>query len=253
LINYIFANEKEVKFMEERKTVKISLSTSLLIIAIIIILIMSIFIFLQQLQSKKEIAELENNSKNLQETIDNLQNKIDNTPHTINDNTIINEEKAIETVNTTPNVSSANTVVVKQKLNGMGYNITLYSNNEVKIMPVKEDLQTILGSEPISVSNNSYNLTGLSGEVEKMYQGNNGAGVDPITFFIMKDGTVQYIQPLSQIINNNDSIPTSFKIDGKIDNLNDVVDLKTNSNDVIIAITKDGKEIKCWNEWRESM
>lgn len=81
-----------------------------------------------------------------------------------------------------------------------------------------------------------------------MYQGNNGSGVSPITFFIMQDGTVQYIMPLEQLTNNSSSIPNSFKIDGKVDNVTNVVDLKSNSNDVIIAVTKDGKEIKIWNE-----
>ena len=88
-----------------------------------------------------------------------------------------------------------------------------------------------------------------------MFQSNNGTGVDPITFFIMADGTVSYIQPLQEIMKNNNTIPETFTITGKIENLNNVVDLKTSDkNDLlVIAITKDGKEIKCWNEWTEDM
>ena len=55
------------------------------------------------------------------------------------------------------------------------------------------------------------------------------------------------------IINNNYTVPSTFKINGKIDNLENVVDIKTNSSDVLIAVTKDGKEIKFMNEWMENM
>ena len=67
----------------------------------------------------------------------------------------------------------------------------------------------------------------------------------------MEDGTVEYIQPIEIIIDNNDTVPSIFKIDGKIDNLENVVDIKTNSSDVLIAVTKDGKEIKFMNEWMD--
>lgn len=162
------------------------------------------------------------------------------------------EDSELETsVTINQDISNSNESVVteKQNLNGVGYTITLYSNNEVKITPIIEEIQTILGNAGnLNETEKSCDVIGFSGNIEKMYQGNNGTSVDPITFFIMEDGTVEYIQPLSQIINNNDTIPSEFKIDGKIDDLNDVADLKTNSNGVIIAITKDGKEIECWNE-----
>lgn len=65
----------------------------------------------------------------------------------------------------------------------------MYSNNEVKITPVIRDIQTSLGSSrTINATQNSCNVTGFSGEIEKIYQGNDGAGVNPITFFILKDG-----------------------------------------------------------------
>lgn len=218
--------------MEEKKAIKISLSTVFLIIAIIIILIMGMYMYFQEIKYKNEILEQEKNANNLQTEVDSLQDKISNT---------INSEK-----------DSNSIVTEKQTLSGLGYTITLYSNNEVKIYPVSEDLKTIFGKTIINKNAESINVTGISGDIEKMYQGNNGAGVDPITFFILKDGTVQYITPISQIVKNNDTIPTTFKIDGKIEGISNVIDLKANSDDTISAITKDGKKIICWNEWMES-
>ena len=221
--------------MDEKKTLSISITGLLLVIAIIIIVIMAYFIY--QANTEKQNAIIENNNSN--EQISALENKLDTISNTLNTNT--NSEKTTDIV------------TEKQTLTGAGYTITLYSNNEVKITPNMEDLQTIFGSIHVDGTDKSCSVTDFSGEIEKMYQANNGTSVDPITFFIMKDGTVQYIQPLNQIIENNNMVPTSFKVDGKIDDLNTVVDLKANSADVIIAITKDGKEIKIWNEWMESM
>lgn len=221
--------------MDEKKTLSISVTGLLLVIAIIIIAIMAYFIY--QINTEKQNAIIENNNSN--EQISALENKLDTISNTFNTNT--NSEKTMDIV------------TEKQTLTGAGYTITLYSNNEVKITPNMEDLQTIFGSIHVDGTDKSCSVTDFSGEIEKMYQANNGTSVDPITFFIMKDGTVQYIQPLNQIIENNNMVPTSFKVDGKIDDLNNVVDLKANSADVIIAITKDGKEIKIWNEWMESM
>lgn len=233
-----------MKNLEKNKIANPSLSTILLIIAIIIIVIMGIFIFLLQSKSRNEISKLENDTNALQNTIDNLQNNIDQISNTSSEESTINSA-------TSDNMLTSNTLAEKQHLEGNGYTTTLYSNNEVWLTPSMEDLQVIFGDTNLSGTNESCIVTGFSGEIEKMYQGNNGGGIDPITFFIMKDGTVQYALPLTQIISNNNTIPTSFTVDGTIDNLNNVIDLKTNSDDTIIAITKDGEEIKCWNTWEE--
>lgn len=215
--------------MDNKKTLPSSILGLLLVITIIIIAIMAYFLYQANTEKKNAIFE----NKHSDEQISVLENNSN-----INSNNLTEE-------------TTTNTITEKQSLTGAGYTITLYSNNEVKITPAMEDLQLILGINNIDNSNENYSVSNFSGEVEKMYQGNTGTSVDPITFFIMKDGTVQYIQPLDQIMNNNNIIPTSFKIDGKIDNLNNVIDLKTNSAEVIIAVTKDGKEIKIWNEWME--
>lgn len=73
--------------MEEKKQLKMSLSTFLLIIAIIVIIVMACYIYIDKTNSNKEIANLETNATNMQNTIDNLQDKIDSISNTINSNT----------------------------------------------------------------------------------------------------------------------------------------------------------------------
>ena len=235
--------------MEEKKTTKISLSTFFLILAIIAICVMGFFIYKlndDKTKATEKVSELNNQVAKLENSMDNSQEKVNKISDN-NDNTKLDNEK--------PEESKSNSVAVteKQTLTGAGYTITLYSNNEVKLAINESDLRTIIGSTSVKITSKNCTVTGLSGKVNKMYQGNNGTGVSPITFFIMEDGTVEYIQPIEMIINNNYTVPSIFKINGKIDNLENVVDIKTNSSDVLIAVTKDGKEIKFMNEWMENM
>lgn len=82
--------------MEEKKSIKISLSTFLLIIAILIIIIMCFYIYIEKINSTKKIANLESNANNMESTITNLQEKLDNI------NTIINSNiNSTNTINTT--------------------------------------------------------------------------------------------------------------------------------------------------------
>jgi len=235
--------------MEEKKTIKISLSTFFLILAIIAICVMGYFIYKlndDKTKATEQVSELNNQVAKLENSMDNLQEKANKIPDTSN-NTKLDNEKTEE------NKSNSVAVTEKQTLTGAGYTITLYSNNEVKLAINESDLRTIIGSTSVNVTSKNCTVTGLSGKVNKMYQGNKGTGVSPITFFIMEDGTVEYIQPIEMIIDNNYTVPSIFKINGKIDNLENVVDIKTNSRDVLIAVTKDGKEIKFMNEWMENM
>lgn len=232
--------------MEEKKSIKISLSTFFLILAIIALVVMGFFIYKlsdDKTKATEQVKELNNQVAKLENSMNNLQEKV-NKIQDINNNTESDNEKTEEN----------NTAVTKkQTLTGVGYTITLYSNNEVKLVINESDIRTIIGSTNLKIDSKNYTVTGLSGKVNKMYQGNNGAGVDPITFFIMEDGTVEYIKPIDIIINNTHNIPSTFNINGKIENLANVVDIKTNSSDVLIAVTKDGKEIKFMNEWMENM
>lgn len=131
--------------MKDKKTMRITLSTFFLVIAIIVIIIMGVFIFVQHSKSNSEIETLKNNTTNLQDTIDSLQTKINEISNTITDDNTKSENLSANTISN-QNVSSKTEVTEKQTLNANGYNITLYSNNEVKIVPVIKDLQTILGN-----------------------------------------------------------------------------------------------------------
>ncbi|MBQ2937757.1 MAG: hypothetical protein IJE05_02605 [Clostridia bacterium] len=73
--------------MEEKKVIKISLSTVFLVIAIILIFIMAYYIYVEKANANKEIASLEANAINMQNTINDLQGKIDNISNTINSST----------------------------------------------------------------------------------------------------------------------------------------------------------------------
>lgn len=72
--------------MEEKKSLKISLSTFLLFLALIVIIAMAYYIYTEKVHYNKEIADLEANAINMQNTIDNLQGKIDSISNTISNN-----------------------------------------------------------------------------------------------------------------------------------------------------------------------
>lgn len=73
--------------MEEKKSIKVSLSTVFLILALIIIVVMVYYIYVEKTNANKEISTLEANAVEMQNTIDDLQEKIDTISNTINSNT----------------------------------------------------------------------------------------------------------------------------------------------------------------------
>lgn len=228
--------------MEKKEQIKVSLSIFFLIIAIIVIAVMGYF--MHKIYNEKISIEEVKSSNSQVATLQDKINKVsditnnDNTNTTVNKSLVENEKSIVQT------------------LDANVYKIDLYSNNEVEIIPNEEEINTIFGSTSIKTnSQKKYKIIGFNEKINKMFQTNNGTGVDPITFFIMDNGTVSYIQPLEQIMQNNYTIPEKFEITGKIKDLNNVVDLKiSDKNDLlVIAITKDGKEIKCWNQWTEDM
>ena len=167
--------------MEEKKVTKISLSTFFLILAIIAICVMGYFIYKlndDKTKATEKVSELNNQVAKLENSMDNLQERVNKISDN-NDNTKLDNEK--------PEESKSNSVAVteKQTLTGAGYTITLYSNNEVKLAINESDLRTIIGSTSVKITSKNCTVTGLSGKVNKMYQGNNGTGVSPITFFII--------------------------------------------------------------------
>ena len=75
--------------MEEKKAIKINLSTFFLVFAIIVIIIMGIFmykIYNEKTMAKEESLELKNQITKLNGTIDDLQEKIDKISETISPN-----------------------------------------------------------------------------------------------------------------------------------------------------------------------
>ncbi len=73
--------------MEEKKVIKISLSTFFLILAIIAIVIMAIFMYKlynENIEANQKTAELQIQASNLNRTISNLQEKINTISSTIN-------------------------------------------------------------------------------------------------------------------------------------------------------------------------
>lgn len=231
--------------MEKKESIKVSLSTFFLIIAIIVIAVMGYFmykIYNEKIETEEKVNSLNSQINTLQDKINKV-SEITNNDNTNNTNTTVNKSL----------VENEKSIV--QTLDANGYKINLYSNNEVEIIPNEKDINIIFGSTSIKTNSQKYKIIGFNKKINKMFQANNGTGVDPITFFIMNDGTVSYIQPLEQIIQNNYTIPETFKITGEIKDLNNVIDLKiSDKNDLlVIAITKDGKEVECWNQWTEDM
>lgn len=135
--------------MEERKTVKISLSTFFLILAIIVIVIMVYFIYKfynEKRMATEQVTDLNNQVSNLESTIDKLKGEIDSMSNTINkdssnssinntinSNDIINDtivlkigEYVIKEINVTPDPESYGIASVEIK-----------ENNEFKVdMPL---------------------------------------------------------------------------------------------------------------------
>ena len=78
---------------ETKEPIKVNVSTFLLIIAMIIIGVMAYFMYSQKMQSDKEIANLQDEAKKSQATINELQNKLDNVANIANNKISNTEEK----------------------------------------------------------------------------------------------------------------------------------------------------------------
>lgn len=90
--------------MEEKKSIKISLSTFFLILALIVIAFMAYYIYTEKTNANKEIETLEANAVEMQNTIKDLQDKIDTISNTINSN---NSNEDNNTTNTSDNNSTS--------------------------------------------------------------------------------------------------------------------------------------------------
>ena len=122
--------------MENKKG---SLSTVFLVIAINLIVVMGALLYMQKTESDKQIAELENNASQMQETINNLQGKIDNISNTINDSKVdTNIEdttaKEIENNNKQPEENLSNEYSIEKAITWTP-NTTSYDFNTKKWLP----------------------------------------------------------------------------------------------------------------------
>lgn len=79
--------------MEEKKSIKISLSTLFLILALIVIIVMAYYIYVEKTNTNNEIYTLEANETVMKNTIDSLQQKIDNVSNAINNDSNIENSK----------------------------------------------------------------------------------------------------------------------------------------------------------------
>lgn len=150
--------------MDEKKSVKISLSTFFLVLAIIVIIIMGYFIY--KLNNEKtveteKVANLNNEVSSLQGTVNQLQGKIDNISNTINSNTSTN--------NTLPEQS--NNTVAEDKTTSTKNSIS--SNKEIyKLVRTKDldisDLEDYDEKYIVLDGNSIYFSTDLS---DKIYEG----------------------------------------------------------------------------------
>ncbi len=101
--------------MEEKKSIKISLSTVLLIIAILIIVIMCFYIYIEKQNSTKKIENLESDANNMKSTINSLQEKLNNINNIISQN-VSNTNKNNST-NTNNSNNSSEPIQVDYTLN----------------------------------------------------------------------------------------------------------------------------------------
>ena len=95
--------------MEEKKGIKISLSTFFLILAIITIIIMGLFIYKlnnEKIEETKKSAELQTQVDSINGTVSDLQNKMNNISETINSNYSNLSENSEESKNNSNNQNS---------------------------------------------------------------------------------------------------------------------------------------------------
>lgn len=212
--------------MENQKR-DIGLIATIIILIIIIIVIGGYSLILLN-QNKEESNKITNKVSQIENTLSNITTNTNPT-----NNTMTNTQ-----ANTTTKVSDI------QKVTGAGYSAILYSDNTIEIKIT--DLTVIL-DEYKNLNDKTFTVTKTSGTISRIYAGNNGSGVDPVLVLIMEDGTVEKISVIKQILDSKGKI-TSFKSEGKISGLTNVISITkgindTTQTDCMTAITEDGTQI----------
>ena len=146
--------------MEEKKAVKISLSTLFLILAVIVIIIMAVFIIKlnnEKLAETEKSAQLQAQVNSLNGTVDNLQGKIDSISKTINSNSAnsqVNTNSSSSTDNSNSKTNAESTKGNKIILEGT------YSEGAVGYVYEFHNDGTILEGDELVDSTGTYETIG---------------------------------------------------------------------------------------------
>ena len=133
--------------MDEKKPIKVSLSTFFLILAIVVIIVMGFFMYKlynEKVAATQKVDNLNNEIDTLENTVNNFQEKIDSISNTINSNTsnsTISSESA--TNNTSNEVQSVNLQLGEYSVTGIEVtpdpesygisSVTLTENNKFSV------------------------------------------------------------------------------------------------------------------------
>lgn len=146
--------------MEEKKVVKISLSTFFLILAIIVIVIMTVFMYKfynEKIESNEKTAELQTQVSNLNKTVSSLQEKIDET-NSDKSNTTNIDDKYNDNKNSSSQLTTEETIknLFLAKLKALD------NSNSEKLLDYRVDKVEILSnSKKQSLIDFGYNSTDI--------------------------------------------------------------------------------------------
>lgn len=106
--------------MEEKKSIKISLSTLFLILALIVIVVMAYFLYKlnnEKIAETEKVSALNNQVSNLENKIENLQGTIDNVSNIVSDTK--NENIKVEIPEANTNISDEEEKIISNYFQGI--------------------------------------------------------------------------------------------------------------------------------------
>ncbi len=223
---------KVIKMEEKKKKLSVEATIILTVFfTLLIIVAIGVTFFINHLydEQQQQVNELK---EELNEVKSNIQTE-ENEENTTN----------LNSTNSQNNNQTTDTINEVRNITGIGYTAKLYSNNDIKIT-IGQDIEAIVGEVADNIKNNTYSVTGITGNIKDIYSGNIGTGVEPAILCILEDGTVEYVDIFTQLRDN----ATSLRTDGKINGLTNIVEIKeANDGDGMIAVQPNGTELKFWN------
>ena len=259
--------------MEEKKAIKISLSTFLLILAIIAIVVMGIFIYKLNNEKTTEIQKstgLQTQVNSLNGTVSNLQEKINNNSK-VAENEIVEEKQDTKNdeIKTDTKVNNTNSLILfdgSKSINSGEKNYTLSCQGNAGIWITVDSTQKVLtfSFTPTRViefypltwtsTKNDMNSSKINFDKKIIDIFFGGMGQDSsgdTVFILLEDGTVEYI-PIVHMFNHVQADVVSY---GKISNISDVrkFTLSNTSNGVTtLAIKNDGTFYDLWYNLKDT-